>query len=45
MGPNQSISSPIDTVILDEAHLSSIFEAISDEHVGSVSNFVSALNS
>ena len=33
MGPNQLISSPIDTVIRDEAHLSSIFEAISDEHV------------
>ena len=32
--PNQSVSSLIDTIILGEANLGSIFEAISDEHVG-----------
>ena len=34
MGPNQSVSSLIDTIILGEVNLGSIFEAISDEHVG-----------
>ena len=30
----QSVSSLIDTIILGEANLGSIFEALSDEHVG-----------